>query len=230
MLAQLTVLGSEILPGDVLALKPNRPVEEIGSVQGLSISLHLEDAGIYIVWAARRYLVTRKTLDETPTSTALVVGPIDTADARDFLRGHAIDVAEQTGTVATYALHADYTVTDFDAVYVLGRAAELRDCATLVLVAEALAAGMPVHEASNPQAAGYCVCGLAQSVHVLRDRHGVIQCHECQGLTMGCAHCGEYGDAEELTLVEEGATFSPVHAACLAEARRVRPGAAYVTA
>ncbi|WP_406326666.1 hypothetical protein OG784_27350 [Streptomyces sp. NBC_01617] len=230
MLAQLTVLGSEILPGDVLALKPNRPVEEIGSVQGLSISLHLEDAGVYIVWAARRYLVTREIPDETPASTVLVVGPIHNGDARDFLRGHAVDVAEQTGAVATFALHTNYSVTAYDAVYVLGHAAELRDCATLVLVAEALAAGMPVHDASSPQEAGYCVCGLAQTVRVLRDRHGVIQCHECLGLTMGCAHCGEYGDAEELTLVEDGATFHPVHITCLEEAQRAQPGAVFVTA
>ncbi|MFF1919695.1 hypothetical protein ACFVW8_03850 [Streptomyces sp. NPDC058221] len=162
--------------------------------------------------------------------TALVVGPIETADDRDFLRGHAVDVAAQTGTIATYALHTDYSVTDFGAMYVLGNAAELRDCATLVLIAEALAAGIPVYDASHPQEAGRCGCGLVQSVRVLRDRHGDIVRHECLGLTMGCAHCGEYGDAEELTLVEEGATFHPVHTTCLAEARRSQPGEKFATA
>ncbi|MCX4774019.1 hypothetical protein [Streptomyces sp. NBC_01285] len=162
--------------------------------------------------------------------TALVVGPIHNADARAFLRGHAIDVAEQTGTIATFALHTDYSVTDFDALYVLGVAAELRDCATLVLIAEALAAGVPVYDASHPQEAGYCGCGLAQSVRVLRDDKGAIVCHECRDLTMGCSHCGAYGDAEELALVEEGASFHPVHLTCLEEARRSQPGEVFATA
>ncbi|MFJ2417273.1 hypothetical protein [Streptomyces brevispora] len=163
-------------------------------------------------------------------STALVVGPIHNADARAFLRGHAIDVAVQTGTITTYALHTDYSVTDFGALYVLGVATELRDCATLVLIAEALAAGMPVYDASHPQEAGYCGCGLAQSVRVLRDDKGAIVCHECRDLTMGCSHCGEYGDAEELTLVEGGSSFHPVHTECLAEARRAQPGEVFATA
>ncbi|MDW4918469.1 hypothetical protein [Streptomyces californicus] len=162
-------------------------------------------------------------------TNVLVVGPTRTADDRAFLEGYAVDVAEQTGTVATYALHNDYSVTDFDAVYVVGTATKLRDANGLVLIAEALVAGMPVYDSANPQEAGHCVCGLGQNVQPLRDERGDIQCFECAGLTLGCAHCGEYSDVEELEIVKRGNTFSPVHSTCIAEARKAHPRAKIVT-
>ncbi|MET9206652.1 hypothetical protein ABZW38_16030 [Streptomyces bacillaris] len=166
----------------------------------------------------------------TPFHTnVLVVGPTRTADDRAFLKGYAVDVAEQTGTVTTFALHNDYRVTDFDALYVVGTVTTLRNANGLVLVAEALAAGMPVYDSASPQEAGHCVCGLAQSVQPLRDERGDIQCFECSGLTMGCAHCGEWADAEELEIVKRGSTFSPVHSTCIAEARREHPRSKIVT-
>ncbi|MYX02248.1 MULTISPECIES: hypothetical protein [unclassified Streptomyces] len=163
-------------------------------------------------------------------TNVLVVGPTRTADDRAFLQGYAVDVAEETGTVATYALHNDYSVTDFDALYVVGTATTLRDASGLVLVAEALAAGMEVYDSAHPQEAGYCVCGLGQNVQPLRDERGDIQCFECSGLTMGCAHCGESADVEELEIVKKGSTFSPVHSTCITEARREHPRAKIVTA
>ncbi|MFE9865209.1 hypothetical protein ACFYPZ_21155 [Streptomyces sp. NPDC005506] len=231
MLAQITVLGSEILPGDVLALKPSSHVEEIGSVQGLSISLHLEDAGIYIVWAARRYLVTREIADgKRPAGSVLVLGPTASADDVMDLRAYAADVAEELGVPATFATHNDYGVTDFSAVYVRCAATELHDTVGLVLVAEALAAGMPVHEPQSPRDAAPCVCGQVQTVRTVIGEDGDVWCAECRGEIGRCNHCSESMECDKVENVEEGSTWWPVHASCLAEARRVRPDVEYVTA
>ncbi|MFI7017900.1 hypothetical protein [Streptomyces sp. NPDC050164] len=157
------------------------------------------------------------------TPVVLVVGALATADDVDNLRGYSLDIADQIGVPATYALHADYDVTQFAAVYTTGTVTELRDAPTLVLLAEALAVGMEVHEPQSPQEAAVCVCGQAQTVRTVVDEQGEVWCAECRGET-GCAWCGEYPDMEDVEIVESGATFYPLHADCLAGIRRASPG------
>lgn len=154
-----------------------------------------------------------------PFGPVLVLGSIDTADDVDNLHGYALDVADQMGVPATYATHVDYTVTDYVAVYTTGTVTELRDAPTLVLLAEALAAGMEVYEPQSPQEAATCVCGQAQTVRTVVGHDGEVWCAECRGET-GCAWCGEWPDMEDVEIVEHDSTFYPVHASCLAGIRR----------
>ncbi|WP_217164258.1 hypothetical protein [Streptomyces sp. AC512_CC834] len=153
------------------------------------------------------------------TPSFLVVGPVETDDNRDNLRGYALDVSQQMGHPTTYATHTDYSVTDFAAVFVLGSVTELRDASTLVLVGEALAAGIPVLEPQGPQAAGRCDdCGQAQTIRTVTDEYGDTLCATCRG-EAACAWCGEGAD-ESTMLVENGATWIPAHSGC---ARAVLP-------
>ncbi|WP_328896411.1 hypothetical protein [Streptomyces sp. NBC_00236] len=165
-----------------------------------------------------------------PASTALVVGPTSTAAQRNRLRAFAIDVAAQVGAQTTYALHTDYSVTDFEAVYVLGTATKLRDADCLVLVAEALAASMEVVDAPDPKDCGTCDCGRSVTVHPRQTPWGELACVECAGWAPLCVHCGEdHEDFKPLTIVEMGETFHLVHPDCLTEARGMYPGNAFAT-
>ncbi|WP_328336571.1 hypothetical protein [Streptomyces violaceus] len=143
----------------------------------------------------------------------LVVGPLATDDDVDNLRGYAMDVATEMGAPTVYATHTDYSVTDFAAVFVLGSIAELRDAPTLVLVAEALAAGMQVLEPQSPQVAGRCdECGQAQTVRTVTDEYGDTLCAGCRE-EVTCAWCTEASDAT-MEVVERGEMWVPAHAAC----------------
>lgn len=148
------------------------------------------------------------------TPAYLVVGPLATADDVDNLRGYAFDVAEQMGAPAVYATHNEYTVTDFAAVYTLGSVTDLRDAPTLVLVAEALGAGMEVYEQQSPQDTARCVCGQLQTVRTVVDERGEVWCAECRAET-ACAWCMEYNDTEDLEILARGETWIPVHAGCV---------------
>ncbi|MGZ3097909.1 hypothetical protein [Streptomyces sp. H72] len=154
------------------------------------------------------------------TPSFLVVGPLATEDNVANLRGYAFDVAEQMGAPATYATHTDYSVTDFAAVFVLGSVTELRDAPTLVLVGEALVAGVPVLEPQGPQMAGRCDdCGQRQTVRTVTDEFGDTTCAGCRG-EVACEWCGDEAPTE---VIECGQTWVPVHAGCV---RGVLPVAA----
>ncbi|CAL9377933.1 hypothetical protein [Streptomyces sp. enrichment culture] len=156
------------------------------------------------------------------TPAFLVVGPLATEDDVDNLRGYAFDVAEQMGAPTTYATHTGHSITDFAAVFVLGSVTDLRDTPTLVLVAEALAAGVPVLEPQGPQAAGRCDdCGQRQTIRTVTDEYGDTTCATCRGEAV-CAWCGDDADVST-EIVERGETWLPVHVGC---ARGVLPVAA----
>ncbi|MCT9140353.1 hypothetical protein [Streptomyces violarus] len=143
----------------------------------------------------------------------LVVGPVETADDVDNLRGYAMDVATELGAPTVYATHSDYSVTDFEAVFLLGSVTELRDAPTLVLVAEALAAGVQVLEPQSPQMAATCdECGQVQTVRTVTDEYGDTLCASCRE-EVTCAWCTEASDATMET-VERGEMWVPAHAAC----------------
>ncbi|MFD5285047.1 hypothetical protein [Streptomyces rubrogriseus] len=144
----------------------------------------------------------------------LVVGPVATADDVDNLRGYAFDVAEQMGHPTTYATHTDHSATDFAAVFVLGSVTDLRDAPTLVLVGEALAAGVPVLEPQGPQMAGRCDdCGQRQTIRTVTDEYGDITCATCRGEAV-CTWCGDDADVST-EIVERGETWTPVHVGCV---------------
>ncbi|MYS37906.1 hypothetical protein K388_00316 [Streptomyces sp. KhCrAH-43] len=165
-----------------------------------------------------------------PARTALVVGPISTADERDRLRKFGIDVAVQVGAQVTVALHTDHAVSDYEAVYTLGSRVELRDSEGLVLVAEALAAGMEVEDTPDPKDCGTCDCGRLVTVHPRWNREGELVCTECSGWAPECAHCAsDHSDFEPLEIVPIDDTFYPVHPACLAEARQMYAGCEFAT-
>jgi len=153
----------------------------------------------------------------------LVVGPVGTPDDVANLRGLAHDVADQMGVPATYALHTDYNVTDFAAVYLTGTVTELRDAPTLVLIAEALAVHIDVYDPQSPRDAAPCVCGQVQTVRTVVGEDGDVWCAECRGET-ACAWCFERSDTEDLEIVESGDTWVPLHAECLEGMRRQGSG------
>ena len=223
MFAQLTVPGSEILPGDVLKRYPSSPVamaEDVDPSYPNSRTLRMANGTWYFCSPVQEYVVLREVDERAPAyGPVLALGPIDTPDQIDSLRGHAFDVADQMGVPATYATHVDYTVTDYVAVYLTGTVTELRDAPTLVLLGEALAAGMEVHEPQAPQDAAVCVCGQAQTVRTVVDERGDVWCAECRGET-GCAWCGEWPDMEDVEIIERGDTFYPAHVVCLDGMRR----------
>jgi hypothetical protein len=149
----------------------------------------------------------------------LVLGPIATPDDIDNLRGYAFDVADQLGVPAVYATHNDYRVTDFGAVYVLCASTELHDTVGLLLVAEALAAGIEVYEPQAPREAARCLCGQVQTVRTVVGDDGEVWCAECRGESV-CGWCGEWPDMEDVEIVEGSDMWVPLHAGCLEGMRR----------
>ncbi|WP_432019887.1 hypothetical protein [Streptomyces sp. 1222.5] len=138
----------------------------------------------------------------------------------EHLRHVAWNLAYELGTPAVMALHTDYRVTDFAAVYLAGDVESLRDASTLVLLGEALAAGMDVHEPLTADEAVTCDCGLNH--HFTRpdvDADGTVWCAECSGESV-CAWCGEWNDTEDLEIVAEADAFVPLHAGCREGLRR----------
>ncbi|WP_030660572.1 hypothetical protein [Streptomyces cellulosae] len=161
----------------------------------------------------------------TVPGPVLVVGPIDTPSDVARLRDVAREIAYELGVTTTYATHDDYTVTDYAALYLTGTVTELRDAPTLVLIGEALAAGMPVHDPLTADEVTECPCGLvSRHTRPYVDERGSVHCAECLG-DDACALCGEEFDVEDATIVEADDTFYPLHAGCLAEMRRASEGA-----
>ncbi|MEV6806719.1 hypothetical protein [Streptomyces sp. NPDC051132] len=144
----------------------------------------------------------------------LVLGPTASPSDVEHLRHVAWNLAYELGTPAVFALHADYRVTDFSAVYLTSDVASMLDASTLVLVGEALTAGVPVHEPLTADEAVTCDCGLVH--HFTRpavDESGIVWCAECCGKS-ACAWCFEWNDTEDLEIVEEDDVFVPLHAGC----------------
>ncbi|MFF0837483.1 hypothetical protein ACFYWF_31610 [Streptomyces sp. NPDC003344] len=169
------------------------------------------------VFAHRACLPTEPADDPAPV---LVVGSVATPADVERLRHVAWNVAYELGTRAVFALHNDYRVTDFAAVYLAGDVASLRDASTLVLVGEALAVGMDVHEPLTVEESVTCDCGLVH--HFTRpdvDESGDVWCAECRGES-ACTWCFEWNDTEDLEIVEEGDAWVPLHAGCRDRLRR----------
>ncbi|MFE9684457.1 hypothetical protein [Streptomyces sp. NPDC006285] len=116
-LVQLTVLGSEILPGDLLAVRNWAQVEEIGSRDGVTTSLHILDGGIRIVGDSREYVVRREVAEDT-SRVVLVVGNAETPEALEDLTAFAFDVADRLRVPARIAVGRDYDVTQFAGVVI----------------------------------------------------------------------------------------------------------------
>ncbi|MEV6055003.1 hypothetical protein [Streptomyces sp. NPDC052107] len=161
---------------------------------------------------------------------ALVLGPIATPSDVEHLRHVAWNISYELGAPATFASHADYRVTDFAAVYLTGDVTSLRDASTLVLVGEALAAGIDVHEPLAADEAVTCDCGLVH--HFTRpdvDENGTVWCAECRGES-ACAWCFEWSDTEEMEIVESGDTWVPLHAGCRDGLRRATSTSRFLVA
>ncbi|MFF3330001.1 hypothetical protein ACFYWX_10650 [Streptomyces sp. NPDC002888] len=161
-------------------------------------------------------------------SLALVVGPTNTPSDIEHLRHVAFNITFELGAPAVYATHTDHRVTDFAAVYLTGDVTSLRDASTLVLVGEALAAGVPVHEPLTDDESVTCDCGLVH--HYTRphvDERGEVWCAECSG-DSACTWCLEWNDVEDLEIVESGEAYVPLHAGCLDGIRRAESSARLV--
>ncbi|MFE2549009.1 hypothetical protein ACFXGI_10745 [Streptomyces sp. NPDC059355] len=167
--------------------------------------------------------------DITPAAPVLVIGPTLTEDGYQALRRYARTVADQVGAPATFASHDYYRTQDFGALYLAPLEWEADDFTPLVLLAEALAAGIPVH--TPPADAGVCeLCSVKLEVYVEPGRHGDILCGQCRYLDLSCHHCGEPADDDDfMDVVEAGETWWPVHAGCIDEGRRVHGPRAFVT-
>ncbi|MGW2041066.1 hypothetical protein [Streptomyces virginiae] len=170
-------------------------------------------------------------LDAEPSGPVLVVGPVFTDDNAADLRAFAFDVADQTGTAATFAEHSDYVVTEFAAVYVSSLDWADEDTTALVLVAEALAAGVPVHGPMSPQDATSCeLCGMSLDIRpFVGRRRGDVLCGVCRHDDVECSWCGEDADDHDMQPCLNGDTWRLVHAGCVDEGRRVHGPRAFVT-
>lgn len=168
-------------------------------------------------------------LDGERTGPVLVVGPVLTDDNVAELRAYAFDVADQTGTAATYAEYSDYRVTDYAALYVSAVDWEDEDTTALVLVAEALAAGVAVRGPMSPQHATSCeLCGMGLDVRPFVGHRGDVLCGVCRHDDVTCSWCGEDADKDEMRPVETGDTWHLVHAGCVAEGLRVDGPRAFI--
>ncbi|MFE5516492.1 hypothetical protein ACFQ9Q_02020 [Streptomyces virginiae] len=191
----------------------------------------VSDGGLF---SARGSIVTHATAF-TPAAVAvtpaLVVGPTLTDDGYQALRSYARTVADQAGVLATFASHDDYRVTDFSAIYVAPLEWDADDTAPLVLIAEALAAGVPVHVPQDPADAMACeLCEMTITVYVEPGHRGDVLCGQDRFLDLSCAHCGEGADHDDyMEVVEADETWVFVHKGCVAEGRRVHGPDAFVT-
>ncbi|RRQ89709.1 hypothetical protein [Streptomyces griseofuscus] len=153
------------------------------------------------------------------SAPVLVLGNTGTPSDVEHLRHVAWNVAYELGAPVVFAMRADYRVTDFAAVYLANDLEAVLDAPTLVLLGEALLAGIDVHDPLTADEAVTCDCGLVH--HYTRphiDAEGVVWCQECCGES-ACTWCLEWNDVEDLTIVRQGDTFIPLHAGCLSGLR-----------
>ncbi|WP_327169074.1 hypothetical protein [Streptomyces subrutilus] len=162
---------------------------------------------------------------------ALVGGPVLTGDNVADLRGFAYDVCDQIGAPATYATHSGYRVTDYAALYISSVEWTSGDVTALVLIAEALSAGVPVHGPQDPRKAVRCdLCAVALNVYVAPGHRGDMLCGVCRYEDVACAWCLEPSDDDaRMDPFESGSTWWPAHHGCIAEGLRVHGPEAFVT-
>ncbi|CAL9381103.1 hypothetical protein SUDANB120_01059 [Streptomyces sp. enrichment culture] len=169
-------------------------------------------------------------VDAETAGPVLVVGPVLTDGHVADLRAFSCDVAHQTGTTATFAEHSDYRVTDFAAVYVSSVDWDDEDTTALVLVAEALAAGVPVHGPMDPQDATSCeLCAMRLTVRPFVGHRGDVLCGTCRHDDVVCAWCGDEADEYDMQPCVDGDTWRLVHAGCVDEGRRADGPHVFVT-
>ncbi|MFF4931004.1 hypothetical protein ACFY2H_19170 [Streptomyces griseofuscus] len=153
------------------------------------------------------------------SAPVLVLGNTDSPSDVEHLRHVAWNLAYELGTPAVFALHAGYSPENFAAVYLASDMEAMADAPTLVLLGEALVAGVVVHDPLTADEAVTCDCGLVH--HFTRpyaDADGVVWCSECREES-ACAWCFEWNDVENLTIVEQGNAFIPLHTGCLSGLR-----------
>ncbi|SEC33328.1 hypothetical protein SAMN04490357_1744 [Streptomyces misionensis] len=160
------------------------------------------------------------------TTPVLVLGNTSTPADVEHLRHVAWNLAYELGAPVVFATHTDYRVTDFAAVYLANDLEAMLDAPapTLILLGEALLAGIDVHDPLTADEAVTCDCGLVHHFtqpHI--DAEGVVWCAECREES-ACAWCFEWNDVEELTIVEQGDAFVPLHAGCLSHPATSRSG------
>ncbi|MET8418202.1 hypothetical protein ACWD7C_30100 [Streptomyces sp. NPDC005134] len=198
--ATITVLGSEIIPGDVLKRLPGVPVASAADVDPQfphSRTLRMADGSWYFCDPQQMYVVARELPDETPASRVLVVGPCQTPAEVADLTAYAFDVTDQLGYASVVATSTDHLVTNFAGVVVYGPsltegATGRIDLVSCVLEAEAIAHKLPVITPQSARDAASCdACGQFQTIATVRDAHGEVFCVDCTGDALGCAHCLE---------------------------------------
>ncbi|MGW1541037.1 hypothetical protein ACWCPM_12510 [Streptomyces sp. NPDC002309] len=159
-------------------------------------------------------------MDDGTPGVALVVGAADTPADRKALRALAHAVASELGRPAVWATDTVHRVTGYSALYLTGGVASMLDAPALVLVGEALAAGVDVHEPLRVDEVAECPCGLLlRHTRPYVDERGEVFCAECLEES-ACTWCGEYNDTEDLMIVESGNAWIPLHAGCLDGIRR----------
>ncbi|MFI9562413.1 hypothetical protein [Streptomyces rishiriensis] len=145
----------------------------------------------------------------------LIVGPSSTPADVKALRALAHNVAYELGRAATWATDTDHDVRGYAAVYTTCPVTELRTDPALLLVGEALAAGVDVHEPLSADEVLTCDCGLVhRHTRPYVDERGAVWCNECTGSDV-CGGCGEEFDEEDAMIVERAATYYPMHPGCV---------------
>lgn len=225
MFAHVTIPGSAIVPGDVLADRPAAPVEEIGNTVDNTRALFFADGhGMRVVHVDRRYSVLRKT--ESPShASVLVVGPVATPAQIDDVTAFAFDVCDQLGHSTVVATNDRIDVREFAAVVVYGpsltHGGDTGITPAVILEAEAHAYDVPV---IVPQPMSYCAacdaCEQVQTIATVRNEMGEPFCADCRGDAPGCSWCG----ADEVTEpVFVDGMWSPQCLGCAAVTKKVRP-------
>ncbi|MCQ9134129.1 hypothetical protein [Streptomyces hilarionis] len=151
-----------------------------------------------------------------PLVPVLVTGPASTPADVKALRALAYNIAYELGRAVTWATGTDHDVRDYAAVYTTCPVTELSTDPALLLVGEALAAGVDVGEPLSADEVVECPCGLVgRHTRIPVGEDGEPHCNECRGADV-CGWCGESLE-DDATLVERGTAFYPLHPACAAE-------------
>ncbi|MFH9712579.1 hypothetical protein ACH4MW_28175 [Streptomyces luteogriseus] len=119
MFAQLTVLGSEILPGDVLKRYPSSPVavaEDVDPSYPNSRTLRMANGAWYFCSPVQEYVVLREVDEPANAGVVLVVGNTSSPVALADLTAFACDVADRLRFPTVVATGRDYCPEDFEAV------------------------------------------------------------------------------------------------------------------
>ncbi|MFI2029118.1 hypothetical protein [Streptomyces buecherae] len=192
------VPGADIRPADVISRLPGVPVldaDDIDPAYPHSRTLHMADGSLYFCDPTQTYKVARRVEVRPvalvpPPVRVLVAGACQTEAERGDTRAYGFDVADQTWTPATVALHRGYDVRQFDALYLADGA--LSDPVASSYLTRALACGVPVYAHQDTAQNAVCEgCGQPQSVRTVRDDWGRVACAWCRGVDAECSWCAE---------------------------------------